>query len=803
MKKRIRRELTAIALTVVAWPVAAEALDSIPVVPDSDVTGEPAPSDASLSRSEERAGSSSRLIEEIVVTAQKREENLQDVPISISAFSSDTLDAKGIVDLKDLARATPGLSITSTAGYTVTYLRGVGSDAFLLADPSVALYVDNVYYPLGQGQAQNLGLVERVEVLKGPQGTLFGRNAVGGAINVVLKKPDFQQTEVSLQSTFGRFDTAQERAYVSVPLSDTLAFSVGGTYDSAENYIDGEIGTPRRPLPRETAKGARAAVRWAPAEVVELNLSALRTQSSGVSTLFAVNTDPAPLFSAVIQPQDPYHGAVDSVPRSDVKNTVYSGNLQFNLDPFDIKLLGSDQNAAANVATEFDGSQVPLVYFEASPIFSDVQTAEVQLISNSTSWGSDWLNYVAGSYYFKGRQGFDPVYLTVAGLDLGAGTVLGVPIPAGLYDPLQQVLGGLPGIPNGNVELVGLTNVESLAYYLQATAALTDRFSVTLGGRYQDEKRTLVESTAALSNLDGSQTRIQSYGSDAQSAPIGGDVPGGNSRSTKGFKPKVTLDYHLGDDSLLYASWQQAVKSAAVNVINIYTVPSFIKPEEISAYEVGVKSKLFDGLMTVSSAIFQYDIDNLQVQFVSLLNGGAVSFENAKAARIRGIDFDTTTQLLPNLTDGLVMTLGGAFLQAEYTDYQNAAGFNSQTRLFSRNNDYTGNQIARTPRFSGTVGLSQTFSIPTGSLEIGGDYYYNSGFHYLAQEDSFTKEGAYGLLGLRASYLHERSNVRVTVFGTNLTNTRYNYSRFTLDFGTTDAAAPPAFYGIRLNWDLK
>lgn len=791
MKKETGLKVAAVALSIIAMPVVAESLDSIPVTVAEDQPAEPV----------ENAGSSSRLIEEIIVTAQKREENLQDVPISISAFSSATLDAKGIVDLKDLTRATPGLSITSTAGYTVTYLRGVGSDAFLLADPSVALYVDNVYYPLGQGQAQNLGLVERVEVLKGPQGTLFGRNAVGGAINVVLKKPDFVEPQVSLQTSYSRFDNTQSRVYTSIPLSDTFAVSVGGTYDSAENYIDGKIDVPARSLPRETAKGARAAARWAPTEAIELDVSALRTESSGVSTLFSVNTDPAPLFRGVIMPQDPYHGALDSVPNSSTKNTVYSGTLQFRLDALDIKLLGSDQLALANVATEFDGSQLPLVYFQALPIFSDVQTAELQFLSNPTSLGSDWLSWLAGSYYFKGRQGFDPVLLTVAGTDLDAGNIFGVPIPSALQNPLNAILQGLP-IPSGNIELVGLTNVESLAFYFQTTAKFTDQLSLTLGGRFQDEKRTLVESTAALANGDGSQVRIQSYGSDALSAPIGGDVPGGNSRSTKGFKPKVTLDYHLGEDTLLYASWQQAVKSATVNVINIYTVPSFIKPEEIEAYEIGVKSTLFDGLTTLSVAAFSYEIDNLQVQFVSLLNGGAVSFENAKGARIRGIDFDTTTQLLPSLTDGLVFTLGGAFLDAEYTDYRNAAGFDSQTRLFSRTHNYSGNQIARTPRFSGTVGLSQTFTAPGGSIEIGGDYYYNSGFHYLAQEDSFTKEDAYGLLSLRASYLHENSNIRVTLFGTNVTDTRYNYSRFTLDFGTTNAAAPPALYGIRLNWDF-
>ncbi len=154
-----------------------------------------------------------------MVTAQKREENLQDVPISVQAFSGDLLDARGIDEPKDLQLITPGLSYTVFAGYSLIYIRGVGTDAFIpSADASVATYIDNLYYPFGHSLAAALGSIDRVEVLKGPQGTLFGRNSTGGAINIVTKEPNPDEAFGDVTVSWERFDTANFRDYANIPL---------------------------------------------------------------------------------------------------------------------------------------------------------------------------------------------------------------------------------------------------------------------------------------------------------------------------------------------------------------------------------------------------------------------------------------------------------------------------------------------------------------------------------------------------------------------------------------------------------
>ena len=162
-----------------------------------------------------KAKRSNRLLEEVVVTAQKREEDSQDVPIAIQAFSGDKLDAFNIEDTADLQRITPGLTFTYTYGYTLIYLRGVGSDAFLPnADPSVATYIDGINIPASQGKQDTLGPVKRVEVLKGPQGTLFGRNATAGAISIVTEDPPVDEIVGNVKYAMGNYGSEEYQAYL-------------------------------------------------------------------------------------------------------------------------------------------------------------------------------------------------------------------------------------------------------------------------------------------------------------------------------------------------------------------------------------------------------------------------------------------------------------------------------------------------------------------------------------------------------------------------------------------------------------
>jgi iron complex outermembrane recepter protein len=732
------------------------------------------------------ARSRSRLVEEIVVTAQKREESVQDVPISINAFSADLLDARGISDPTDLPRVTPGLTVGALAGFTITYLRGVGSDAFLMADPSVAMYIDGIYFPFAFGLAQNFGAVERIEVLKGPQGTLFGRNAVGGAISVVTRAPDFDVPEVSLQTSYGRFNDLQTRAHVNVPLTDALAISVSGLYNAAEPYRKGLVAG--RPLPEEVSRGARVKLRWAPIDALDLTLGGFRLLQQGAGTQYAPNTDPSLLARAAgVQAQDSARGEVDTAAYFDVDNRVLYGQATLFTEGFDVKLLASDQYIQAAADTDFDGSPMPIASFGTSNQFADVQSAELQLLSNAGSWGADRVKWIGGLYYFRSTQGFDPVSLSVLGIDLADNRAFGLELPGAAFEALQRLVSPLGvGLPTGTISVVGLIGTESSAGFAQASVDITDWLAVTAGARYQVEERTILESSSAVTLTDGV-------------------VPLNDfervSDTTRSFKPKLSFELRFAEGTLVFLSYQQAIKSSTFNVINISTPPDYVEPEELDAYEIGVKTRLFDGLVNLSAAAFHYRIKNLQVQFVSLLEGGAATFENAGNARVNGADFDMTAEMFPDLVSGLVLTAGGAFIDAKYTDYRDGSGFDEQTGLLTTDNDFSGNRVTRSPKFSGTVGLSRTIEVPGGALEIGADYYYNDGYFHLAQNGRY-REQPHGLLGARVSYLYDRAGLRVTLFGSNLLDEDYNYSRFVNDFGQLDAKAPPRTYGLRLNWDV-
>ncbi|MGB1563395.1 MAG: TonB-dependent receptor [Sinimarinibacterium flocculans] len=743
----------------------------------------------------------SRMIEEIVVTAQKREEALQDVPISVQAFSGEGLDVRGVESTDALPRITPGLTVTTQVGYTVTYLRGLGSDAFLFADPSVVNYTDGVYNPFPLGQTTNFGDVERIEVLKGPQGTLFGRNAIGGAISVITKDPSLDRTELSAQLAYGSFDAFSARGTLSVPLLDSLAMSVSAIHIDAESHIDGRVNTIHvpggEPLDRELTDAVRGKLLWTPFDWLQVNLNGYHLDQSGTGTLYAVNVNPSLVARAAgVQAEDPYRGFNNEDIYFDQSVDTLYGQISIFTDAFDIKLFGSDQYIEVAQNYDFDGSDAPLVYFEVRPASSDVQTAEFQILSNDTSWGADWLEWIAGAYYFKSRGGFDRLILRVASTNLAEGTLYGLPVvPPSISEAIRSL--GLP-IPTGDIETISLLGTDSLSFFMQSTISFGDAVDLTLGGRYQDEERRVLRSTGGLRAANGDLVNYfdTSYERDPELE-----------ETTYAFSPKVTLSVYpgwgSGGDSMLYATWQEATKSATYNVINFLDFnPEKVLAEEITAYEVGIKTNMMGGLLTLNAAAFHYTIQNPQIQIVSVLHGGVVGFENAQEARTIGFDFDLLAQILPSVFDGLVLTLNGAYLDTEYTEYTNGTGFHTQTGVLTTGQDFSGNEVVRSPRFSGAVALSQTFNTGIGPFEVNVDYYYNGGFYYRPEMSESSREHSYGVLGAQISYLFEPWNLRVTAYGRNLTDAEYNYSRFITDFGALDARAPLSYYGLKLQYEL-
>lgn len=750
------------------------------------------------------------LLDAVVVTAQKREQNAQDVPLSVQAFNQKALDNLNISNQAGLQQAVPGLDVNSVAQFSTLYLRGIGTDAFLMGDPSVASYVDGIYFPFAQSLDQDFGAVERVEVLKGPQGTLFGRNAVGGAISVYTRNPDFDEADTSLELVYGNRDTRRLRLHQNIPLTRSLALSFSGYDNRADNYYQGTANG--EPLPREFSRGGRIKLRVQPIAKLDINLAILKLIQRGAGSVFQLNTDPSQLFECplgiqtpiCIQPQTGYQGALSEPSLLRFNSEVGYGQASYQAPWFDLKVLGSHQRAESKFAYDFDGSPQSIAAFDQKRNYARVQSSELQLVSNDGSWLSDRFQWIVGGYYFKSEQGFDPAALQLAGLDLGDTRPGGISLPQGLLDLLDAIN---LSIPNGDVAFHALIGTESSAGFFQGTFHFTDWLALTAGGRYQHEDRSLLKSDSGLYLSDGGFQTLFDWTQIGPRDADGNRVP--NRSTTNSFKPKATLELRPFHDTLFYVSYQEAIKSATYNAVALYLPPAYVLPEELKAYEAGIKTTLFDGNLQFNLAAFHYDIENLQVQFISLFQGGAVSFENAKAASVRGLDANLRLKILPSYFDRLVLSLGAALLDGRYDDYQNGSGFDPEddnpltlTGAFSSNNDYSGNRTVRTPRYTGTASLSKSWSVPGGRLEAGGDVYRNSGYYYAASNDPRFEQPAYTLYGARLSYLYQPWQLRLTAFGRNLGDSQYTQGLIATDFGPNYSLAPPLTYGLRLNWDF-
>lgn len=724
--------------------------------------------------------SKNRMVEEIVVTAQKREESIQDVPVSIAAFSGEMLDAHGIHNVSDLQQVTAGLQFGSYAGYPLIYLRGVGTDVFLPSeDPSVTTYIDGVYVPSSQGVIQGFGGIERVEVLKGPQGTLFGRNSVGGAISIVTRKPS-DTFEVSAQAVAGNFDERRAKVYVTGPITSWLGANVDVIWSDVDHqytHVDG-----RRVQPEQSLAG-HVRVNFHPSDTFDIDLGYLDVDNEGAGTQVIKNIRPSQLgMTFGITPQEDNRKAEsDHLGSFKASHELWTLAATWQLPWFDARLFGSDQVIRSfDTSLDFDGSPQPIAVFSAENQFTDAQTAELQIVSNG-GWGGESLEWVIGAYYLESVAGVDPGSFTG-----GPGSLSFLDLPPSVID-LLTLPGGIN--PNNGVKFIiaGTMGTRSVSEYAQLTWKALDWLDFTVGGRYQTETRQLFKTqTEVVLTEDQTQTLLQ--------FPLDG-------ARYSNFSPKAVISLKPREDWLVYLSWAQGFKSGTFNVVTLYSPGTYVEPEEVTTVDLGTKIDLFDNALRFNAAIFHSDIKDLHASFVSLAHGGAIAFQNAGKARIYGAEFDLTWVPLPEADPGLAVTANGAYLHSRYTEFENGDGFDEDTGVYTPNQDFSGNTVVRSPKWTGGIGISQI--VPTawdGEVELGVDAYYNSGFFYDSQNS--VEEKAYFLLNARISYLHRPWNLRLTVFGRNLTDENYHMAIFQSDFGEVSTLAYPAQYGVQLNWDF-
>ena len=770
----------------------------------------------------------SRIVEEIIVTAQKREENLMAVPISVQAYSAAALEARGVSSTVDLMKITPALDYGTQAGdFTSVYIRGIGSEAWLTSDPSVATYVDGVYYPFSPSVAQDLGGIERVEVLKGPQGTLFGRNANGGAINVIVKEPSFDAQTLTASYGVGageQFFSNRMNLFANMPLTDQVAVNVSSYFMTDSTYWDRSSTIGGIPIPYNKTAASRIKLRVLPIDNLDIRLTFQGSKRDGTATAAAPIT--RTLLGKVSEAIDP---GLPGTPggrcvECDARHYIIHedlpiyGNLEtltanmtaiYKAPWFDTKLLASNQANSNPYNYDYDGTELPGASFIVHRHYARIREAELQLLSNQGTPFSDILTLTGGLFYFRNTQGFDPVEVTVGGLN-PAQLAAAVPQTSqlGVVQALNSVgLGGLlgnlsTGLPSYALSNVGLTRTESWSYFAQATIKPIESLAITAGIRYQNERRGVLASSTSLrlTNVANPIVFNWTQGRDAcDCSDFGNPVP--LSHVTAGFKPKFAVDYTFPDNTLLYGSYQKAVKAHSFNAFAFYLPPAYTPPEGMTAYELGLKTRLFDDAVRFTAALWRYDLTNLQTQAISLLNGGALSISTAGNARSQGFEFDTLVPLFSNEIQDLVLTLNGAYVDAIYTKYTNGQGHAEGTGVFlPAGQDYTGNRITRTPKYTASASLSKTWQVPSGPLEATASYYFNSGFSYEASENPLFSQPAYFTLGGHLSYLYEPYNLRATLTGENLTGKFSTGGELLLDWGAMATLAPRRTVTMRIDW---
>lgn len=657
-------------------------------------------------------------LDPIVVTAPRRSLPLEEAPMAVSVFPGAELDAAGVGDTMDLQHLEPSLVFKTNSRFGQPYIRGVGSDLISIgADPSVATFVDDVYQARPVSAFQDLYDVERVEVVKGPLGTLFGRNATGGALRLFTKSPG-PELEADGDFTYGNFDRARLRAAVNVPLVDERLFArVSGLWSEGDGFSENVF--LDEDLDDVDLWSVRGQVLALPGESFELHLRGDFTRQDDSRSL-APYPDPdccanLGIASGGIVPDDPRETT------SDVSNHVRFTSWGASAD---VSWRGSE--FALTSITAFrrtDWTQILDPDLTNAPISSN--TGDEQ----SDTWSEEiQLSYDAGGR-FTGLLG-----LYFLHEDGSQDLVLELPL---LFVRNQ---------PSGDVE------TEAFALFGEGRVQLTPRFAASAGLRWSHEQR----------EQDFVQVVSDPFGAIGPAG--GGTLRSEDRESWNVFTPRFVLEFAPRDGLLAYFSASRGFKAGGFNTSAFQ--PAF-DPEYLWAYELGFKANLADGRARVALAAFWYDYDDLQL--LTLAPGAPVGafpiVINAGKATLRGLEAELQTRPWA----GLDLRASVAYLDAHFDEFVSLDPNNP-----ADDPDRSGDRLPQAPELSATVRASYTWSLGRwGSLTLGGDSSYRSRMWFNPWQDSEVRHGSYALLGARLELAGREGRWSVAAFGRNLTDELY------------------------------
>lgn len=721
--------------------------------------------------STQHASSDSRQIEEVLVSARRRgEERLQDVPVAVSVLSEEALRKGGITDLSEVATRTPSFTFGQQIGnQQEVVIRGIGTLRLTgsAAEPSVGLFIDEVYVGRRGTATPPLFDLERVEVVRGPQGTLYGKNVVGGAVNLLTARPSDQPSaRVSVSygqlDAFGGRDMWEGSGYVTGGLTETLAGRLAVYYRKHDGYSRNTL--LHEDLDDLDNYAARGSLVFQPSDVLDIHVTAdFSHNASNGQSRRAVDDASVPGLGMVVA-----SGLLSAnVRESDAPWDQWEDHDTAGLTArFDYQLAGGNTLTYLSAVRYGDFSgRYSLVGTRSPPSLTDAANGQHEkytgitqdLRLRSAAESNSALRWVAGLYFLReDTEVIDNSMATTFLSVLGPGSVGDILDGEFIYD--QE-----------NV-------TKSSAVYGELTWAIADTLSLTVGGRYTYDDKEYRNRSECL-DFGARPDFIFCV------APLGAEF--WNIRTSKDwseFTPKASLDWRANENALLYVSAARGFKGGgwqgkpATEAAALFPYD----PEIAWTYEAGAKTEWADGRLRANIAIFHTSFDDLQVEQLDDA-GLSLIIDNAASARIDGIEVELQARPMP----ALQLWLSGSYLDSEYRDFIDSAG-----------NDLSGNRLARTPEFRFTGGADYTVPLSAAlSLDARVEYQWQDEMPWLVENTVF--EDSFGLLDARVAIQAQEGDWEVALFGKNLTDELYRVDAIPFLGDVFSRFGAPRSYGVQ------
>ena len=696
-------------------------------------------------------------LEEIVVTAQKRPEKMLEVPISISVVTSQDLDKAGATNNLDLTQLVPGVKIDRVAGFTNPSIRGVSTFINLPgADPNVATYIDGIYQSNPAAGTFDLPDVQRIDVLKGPQGTLFGRNATGGAIQVFTLDPSNQLTG-HLGLSYASFNDKTVKAYIAGPIiEDKVLASISGFEEKADSYYN-NIGPPMT-LNGISSHIIRGKLLVKVTDDLTLTFIGFGGQHSDANGQLGNPLDgisAAVLIPGAIVPTKPYDVAGNVAPQQRSVINGGSGKAEYDSGLGVLTLSTSYNYTNAHLVLPTFAAYVPgggQYYYQNSPN----QTYQTELDLASVKYGP--FSYVTGLAYYNDTQTFDPLNVTFDG-----------PVVASVYSKQTS---------------------HAYSAFGEATYEFTDSLSAILGARYNHETRGLF-----------GQTYLAGYFS---ATPPNGWVQDG-AKTFVSTTPRFSLRDKISSNTNIYFTYSEGFKSGLFNASSVPLAPStqppeLVQPEKLKAYEIGIKSAP-TSWFSFNAATFLYKYQNQQVASGRLVNGVPLAFDqNAGRSTIYGADLEGKVRPVPELT----LSAGISLLHTRIDSFPDAtlnvpAPGNAGTVSTLR--DVGGNQLPRSPDWTASFAGTYEKDFAIGNASLSTNIFHTARTFY--DYGNLYSQKPYTDVGFQASLRPAAApHVTLTAFGKNLTNNTVLLGLFPQVTAVVASWAPPRTFGGTVSYDF-